>query len=362
MNMPTIVTMFYNIREKGTKNSNHNIQDYFDLAKTFILQLPYPLIIFTNDDKCINLVVKERTGKKTYICKTLIENTYFYKDLDRLNELQNKFNILNKNPDKDTPIYIILNNNKFHFIETAIQLNPFKSSHFVWMDFGINHVALNTEQIHKWIYQVPDKIKQLCINPYTETTDYKNMFQYIYHHTAGGLFSGSSENLMTYSRLFKKKTEQIYAEEWYQLDEAVMTIVQKENHELFDLFYGDYQGIVSNYLSPIHNIGLIINGVQKYIDANKARDAFNTLCYCNDYFLENPDHPFIYQYIQQHIIVDYYHNNKLLLQSVIGLIRLKHLKKYDNSNSNNSEKSKINILLENNKENINFYENKHLLL
>jgi hypothetical protein len=92
MNIPTIVTMFYNIREKENADSNRSIEKYFELAKTFILQLPYPLIIFTDDDKCIDLVVKERTGKKTYICKTLIENTYFYKDLDRLNELQNKFN------------------------------------------------------------------------------------------------------------------------------------------------------------------------------------------------------------------------------------------------------------------------------
>ena len=328
MNIPTIVTMFYNIRGKESKDTNRTIEKYFELAKTFILQLPYPLIVFTDDDKCIDLVVKERTEKETYICKTLIENTYFYKDLDRLTELQNKFNIINRNPNKDTTLYIILTNNKVHFIENAIQLNPFKSSHFVWMDFGINHVALNTEQFDKWIHHVPNKIKQLCINPYTETSEHKHMFQYIYHHTAAGLFSGSSENLLTYSRLFKEKTEQIYAEEWYQLDEAVMTIVQKENPELFDLYYGDYQSIISNYLRPFHDIELIINSVQKYINSNKTREAFNTLCYCSDYFSENLDHPFIYQYIQQHIIVDYYHNNnRLLLQSVIDLIHSKKITK-----------------------------------
>jgi hypothetical protein len=257
-----------------------------------------------------------------------IENTYFYKDLDSLTELQNKFNIVNRNPDKDTTLYIILNNNKFHFIENAIKLNPFESSHFVWMDFGINHVALNTEQIDKWIHHVPDKIKQLCITPYTETSEHKHMFQYIYHHTAGGLFTGSSEYLLTYSRLFKEKTEEMYAEEWYQLDEAVMTIVQKENPHLFDLYYGDYQSIISNYLRPFHDIELIINSVQKYINSNKMREALNTLCYCSDYFSENIDHPFIYQYIQQHIIVDYYHNNnRLLLQGVIDLIHSKKITK-----------------------------------
>ena len=75
------------------------------------------------------------------------------------------------------------------------------------------------------------------------------MFQYIYHHTAGGLFTGSKENLLKYSELFKQKTQQIYNEEWYQIDEAVMTMIQRENPDLFDFFYGDYQGIISNYLT-----------------------------------------------------------------------------------------------------------------
>jgi hypothetical protein len=352
MNIPTIVTMFYNIRRCENTDSTRSIEKYFELAKTFILKLPYPLIVFTDEDMCIDLIVKERKGKKTYICKTSIENTYFYKDLNRLNELQNKFNIINMNPDKDTPLYIILNNNKFHCIESAIHLNPFKSTHFVWMDFGINHVALNTEQIDTWIHQVPDKIKQLCINPYIETRDYKNMFECIYHHTAGGVFSGSAENLLTYSKLFKEKTEQIYAEEWYQLDEAVMTIVQKENPEMFDLYYGDYQGIISNYLRPFHNIELIIKNIIKYINYNKGIEAFNTLCYCSDYFLENPHSPLIYYYIYLHILLDFYHNDAMLLESVIALV---HSKK-------NDDIIEINILLENNKTNINFYKNSHLLL
>jgi 3-deoxy-D-manno-octulosonate 8-phosphate phosphatase (KDO 8-P phosphatase) len=55
-------------------------------------------------------------------------------------------------------MYIILNNNKFDFIQSAIEVNPYNSSHFIWMDFGINHVALNTEKISEWIHKVPDKI------------------------------------------------------------------------------------------------------------------------------------------------------------------------------------------------------------
>lgn len=100
-----------------------------------------------------------------------------------------------------------MNNNKFDCIDKTIRENPFNSSHLIWMDFGINHVAQNTEYISEWIYKVPDKIKQLCINPFTEDICFKQHFEFIYHNIAGGLFSGSLENMKKYSELFKNKTE-----------------------------------------------------------------------------------------------------------------------------------------------------------
>jgi hypothetical protein len=133
----------------------------------------------------------------------------------------------------------------------------------MWMDFGINHVAWNPEKIHEWILRIPDKIKQLCINPYVEHCDPKYFFQYIYHHTAGGLFSGNRDHLRKYVAFFKEKITEIYQDNWYQIDEAVMTMVQRDHPELFDFYYGDYQGIISNYLKPVHNYELILQGLEK---------------------------------------------------------------------------------------------------
>lgn len=356
--LPTIVTMFYNVREKeGNKTNSHlnrGVKKYCELAENFILTLPYNLIIFTDNEEVFEFIENKRISykNKTCIYKKPFEDTYYYKHLDQLSELQKKFTIINGNVSQETPMYIILNNNKFDFMESAIQLNPFESDHFIWMDFGINHVAQNTEKIHEWICNVPNKIKQLCINPYIETVDNKQMFQYIHHHTAGGLFTGSKENILKYCELFKQKTEQIYAEDWYQIDEAVMTMVQRENPDLFDFFYGDYQGIISNYITPLNNIELILISSQKYIDANKLKESFKILSYCSDYFVKNSDDPLFYLFINQNIIVNYYQNNKLLTNYVIDLIHVKQ------TSNNQIDRERIHALLEYNKSNITFYENK----
>jgi len=357
---PTIVTMLYDIRsmESIQIERNRKIESYIDFSKQFLLKLPFPIAFFIDEnEETYNAIYDFRKdiglADKTYIYMQDFKKTYFYKDLSRIEELQKTFFIRNGEIEHETPLYIVLNNNKFDCIDKTIKFNPFNSTHLIWMDFGINHVAQSTERIYEWIDKVPDKIRQLCINPYVENVDPKVHFEIIYHNMAGGLFSGSIQSMQKYSELFKNKTAQIYAENWYQIDEAVMTMVQRENPDLFDLFYGDYQGIVSNYISPVHNIELIINGVQKCIDSNKTREAFHILSYCAPYFVANYTHNSTYLFIQQNIIVDYYHNNKLLLKEVIDIFNL-----YKNSTLGQEI---IHSLLENNRENIKYYENKDLL-
>lgn len=362
-NYPTIVTMLYDIRsmENNQTERNRKVDSYIDFSKKFLLKLPYPTIFFIDYNiDTYNSIYNFRKEldllDKTYIYMCDFKTTYFYKYLNRLEELQSTFHIINGEVEHETPLYVILNNNKFDCIDKTINLNPFNSTHLVWIDFGINHVAENTEKINEWILKVPDKIKQLCINPYTESNAAKDHFRFIYHNLAGGLFSGSIENMKKYSYLFKKKTEEIYNDNWYQIDEAVMTMVVRENPDLFDLFYGDYKGIISNYLYPIHNIDLIIKGSQKLLDSNKTKPVYDLLCYSIPYFEENTDSEFIYSFIEKNIIVNYYHNNGKLLQNTINLINLKK------KSSNVLDIEKITRLLEHNRVNINYYENKDQIL
>ena len=358
---PTIVTMIYDIRklENDTIEHNRKVNNYIELAKNFLLKLPYPIVVFIdNDEKEIyDALYKIRADNfllhLTYIYKLDFKETYFYKDLSKIEELQQKFCIRNGDLNHETPLYVILNNNKFCFMERTIELNPFNSSHFIWMDFGINHVARDTDFIHEWINKVPDKIKQLCINPYIENIEPKTYFQNIYHNCAGGLFSGSKENMLTYIELFKQKTEQIYSEDWYQIDEAVMTMVQRENYELFDFFYGDYEGIISNYLKPLHSWWLINSNIEKCLRMNSTKYLYNILIYLDSYFLleENQNSGGFYKYITNNIICNYYQNSHRLRNEVVYLINLK-LEKDDQN---------VRDILNFNKNNLNYYENKDMI-
>jgi hypothetical protein len=174
---------------------------------------------------------------------------------------------------------------------------------------------------------VPDKIKQMEINPYLETIEYKEYFKFIYHNIAGSLFSGSIENLKKYSSLFFEKWTQILDEDWVQLDEAVMTIVAKEHPELFEHYYGDYDNLVSGYDHYFHlnknmTAQVIWAAFQKGLKHENHKKSYHILQYIKPYYLCNNQK--MYDYLYNYIICNYYVSpQKELDHDIVEVITMK---------------------------------------
>ena len=330
---PTVVTMFYNVRRMDSDISDwHRSENtYYKLASEFILRLRIPLVICMEPENTAlaELVMETRTGLGlghiTHIHYERFEDTYFHKYIPRLEELRGQYVIYNGNPRHETPRYITLNNNKFHFLEAAIRANKFGSDKYIWMDMGINHVAQKPMHILHWMYKIPPLVRQMCINPYLEPDKPRDLFRNIFHHTAGGLITASATNLLKYIDLYKAKWAAILDEGWYQIDEAVMSMVQRENRNMFLYYYGDYEGIIANYHEPDLSMNLIMQAVEKTVRYNRLDETFAIMVYLRPYFqLEwNQYSVHFYQYIQYNIVCDWYENGEALLDDVIGLINKK---------------------------------------
>jgi hypothetical protein len=116
---PTIVTMLYDIRSMETNKieRNRKIESYIDFSKQFLLKLPFPIVFFIDEnEETYNAIYNFRKdiglSDKTCIYMQDFKKTYFYKDLERIEELQKTFFIRNGEIQHETPLYIILNNNK----------------------------------------------------------------------------------------------------------------------------------------------------------------------------------------------------------------------------------------------------------
>lgn len=293
----TVVSAFYDIY-----HSYDIIETYFEYAN-FWSQLNHNVIIFTQS-KFIERIIKLRChyiNKTHIICQDMTE-TYFYATRDMLIHNMERFEILNLNPEKDTPDYILLNNNKFYWLKRAIDLNPFKSDYFMWLDFGISHVADIDLSFYDW--KIPDKIRQMRIS-IIPTTNYIEYFKYIRHNTSGGLISGHKKYMTQYIDLFYKLWETILRDGWYQLDEALMAIIQDNNRHLFDLYYGNYKSTLANYRKCTIFDDCIEQFIKISLDKQRYDDAESVLTYLESNFQGTE---WCYIFLSYAIIGQYYYN------------------------------------------------------
>lgn len=289
MEYVTITTCLYDIRKKES-NSLNSLTSYLEYSKK-MLSIRLPMVIYSDEEDIISHVYKTRLEygliEKTIIIRLPFEETFFYKDLDMLIQRMTEFYIVNRNHDKDTPLYVLLNNNKFDFLHRTMTLNPFQTEFFLWMDMGIQHCTNASweewEQIWKrwplFLCQNEKKIHQLRIHTVQKPPDmsWKEYFHVIYHHVAGGVFGGHKDCLLEYIHLFQTQWHQIlYEEEWYQLDEAIMTILAETYPEKFRFYYGDYDGILSNFIVSKKSFYLVLQTAQRFLESGQE-DLFQTV-------------------------------------------------------------------------------------
>lgn len=310
--VPTLVTAFYDIRgiEGAVRSQDNKLKDLETYIKlgSYVMSLPYPIVLYTHKEIADRFEALRPEGLKSLFKMIIIpfEETYFYKDLDRIAQLREEYPIYNLNMVKDTPLYIILNNNKHFFIEKTIEYNPFKTSHFMWIDLGIAHLGTGNSSIKRWITNIPDKIRQLLINPYLEDTPPHEYFKNVHHNVAGGLFSGSGEYLLKYGTLFKETWERVLSEGWYQLDEAIMGIISREHPEIYSHYYGDYDSLLDNYdgcqqvSKYTENIIFLI--AHKYLNCRKYTNAYELLLHIKNHYLKIKNEDFLSTYL----IANYY--------------------------------------------------------
>lgn len=280
----TIVTCLYDIRKKegSTAVGNKNLDDYLRLGERMLTGAQLPMVVFTDDARIADHVrrVRQRQPQPTEVVWLPFEETLFYADLSVLQRRMGGFTIANWNRDKDTPLYVILNNNKFDFMRRAVAANYFQTGFFMWVDMGVQHCADATDEewagvASTWpsiLAQYPDRIHQLRVHTVLrpDGVSWKDYFRYIYHHVAGGVFGGRADVVLRYADLFCAQWRRMLDEEgWWQLDEAVMTVVAEENPQMFRFFHGDYDGIIANFATPRKSFFLVRQTMQRHIDANR---------------------------------------------------------------------------------------------
>lgn len=288
----TIVTCLYDVRkkEKNPSAGNKSLDEYLRLSERMLSGARLPMVVFTDEPRIADHVRAVRSRLPTEVVWLPFEETLFYADLALLTRRMGQFTIANRNPDKDTPLYVLLNNNKFDFMRRAIAANFFHTDFFLWVDMGVQHCANATDDewadvASSWpsvLRRFPDRVHQMRVHTVLRppNTPWKDYFRHIYHHVAGGVFGGRFDIVFRYADLFWARWRRVLDEEgWWQLDEAVMTMIAEENPQMFRFYHGDYDGIITNFVAPRKSLFLVFQTMRRHLDADRLdliREALAT--------------------------------------------------------------------------------------
>jgi len=250
-NNVTLVSAFI---ANANQRQDRCISDYIAYGKK-LLAVPIKKIIFF-DKSAIEMLSDDCFNDNTMIIPINKEDNYLYQYKDQITAFQ-----LNSTcPEKDTIDYMITICNKTEHIRNAILLNPFRSSQFVWVDFGINHVFKDKtdEEFNSTILGLREKafdnvrianiwnpgLYEIILNNFRSDI-YKDVLWFF----AGGVFGGNNNALIKFADLMKEQCVKVIEEKQTLMWEVNLWFkVYLENKELFSLYNSDHNpSILENY-------------------------------------------------------------------------------------------------------------------
>jgi hypothetical protein len=255
----TIVTAWYDVREK----ENHPHKDdktnrffcsmewYFDNAK-LLFSKPFPMVIFTEPrfkDIIMETRPKELHDKTRFIFKDYDELP-FYSYFKKFEENHHKHPVHNLDANKFTPLYKFIVNQKTNFVKEVIEMNPFQTTRFAWMDLRLHCVYdMSPEETIDVIQSVEqDKVRIMFMSYLypTEIHGRHDFYSWTRGKMAAGFFAGEREPLLQFARLCQKEFVDAVNAEMAPTDEMIYSFVTAYNPALFDPYVGEYCDCLRN--------------------------------------------------------------------------------------------------------------------
>jgi len=242
----TIVSAFMTKINKNSKS----FDNYIEYGKKLLNLKKISKIIFIERH-----IYEEYFINEIYINVKFIffekKDNYLYEHYDKISN----FSLNTNNNEKDTIDYMFVQCHKTEWLKKAIELNPFNSIDFIWVDFGIYHICKDIIMFKKYIYELSNKKYKYIRN--SSCWDIKNEFIYqdldiyktIHWYFAGGVLGGNSHFLTLFANLMKEKCIQIINDQKHIMWEVnIWYLICKEYPEIFMPYIcGHDISIIKNY-------------------------------------------------------------------------------------------------------------------
>jgi Bacterial protein of unknown function (HtrL_YibB) len=146
-----------------------------------------------------------------------------------------KWDLITDNPSKDTIEYVAFQCSKTDFLRRAIDLNPFGSDQFVWVDFGISSLFQNSLALETAVTHIGSKTYNNVRIGHIDDLEQPlvDIYRRVCWKFAGGCFGGSSATLKEFAALTQKTCVNLIDQGKLMWEVNVWALIYLERPELF---------------------------------------------------------------------------------------------------------------------------------
>jgi protein YibB len=262
----TLVTGYFDINRTNWNAYSRSENSYFENAKR-VFTISHPIIIFI-DKKYFDLIRQYRNQyeeKYTILIDCKLEDLKYYSLQNNIQTIMNSQDYKNglndlTVPEVWNPNYNIIMWSKLDLVMRAINMNPFNTKHFGWIDFGTHTNMLPDCFLNKSIVNSPieDKIRFLCRSlPQRSDLDIKTFFKSHCNRFAGTFFTGSIENFTFFYNEQDKLIKEALTLNVVDCDQSLFAVIYLRFPDKFKLYFGDWNDLINKYNIKNIKIGFL---------------------------------------------------------------------------------------------------------
>jgi hypothetical protein len=241
--MTTIVSCFLaNSNSRWDRKSDK----YIELGKK-LLNINIPKIVFIDDTIIASI---EYNKQNTVLIPFNRKDIYLYEHTKNITN----FAVNTDFPEKDTLDYMLLICNKTEIMKKAVELNPFQTEQFVWIDFGINHIfRCDDNEFERKIIDLTKKSYMnvrigSILDPRTSIFQ-GDIYSQVAWYFAGGVFGGNGNALKEFADMVKEECyETIFEKGTLMWKVNIWYLVYLKNPLFFDPYLCNHnESLITNY-------------------------------------------------------------------------------------------------------------------
>jgi len=258
----TLVTSLYDIGRDKWQHWNRTKELYLKYLDN-VLSLQANIVIFVDEEdvetiKNIRSKYDNNLNYTKIISRKFVDMECYKRFFEKTKEVMLTEKFISKIVQKDTPEmnypeYNIVNFNKLFLVEEVVDLNPFNSEYFMWIDAGFYHHLFPQKYIGK-AFPNTEKVKKLEDNKFHILSLVPEQYIRINSYMdptvtiTGSWFAGKKEPIKKIKELFVNVVQEFLDSSATNDDQAIFAGCYMHRPDLFSIEVGDWFKSLDYYI------------------------------------------------------------------------------------------------------------------